>query len=52
MFRHWAQPVVSQPWAVIATVLFALAKWTNNDWLHHVKHSAWQRACGLNVDEP
>jgi hypothetical protein len=47
MFSHWAQPVRSYPWAVVATALFTLSKLSGYRALNHAKHSAWVRACGL-----
>ena len=42
----WAQPVISKPWAFVASVLFALSKASGYRVLNGVKHRAWQRAVG------
>ena len=48
-FSEWAQPVVSKPWAIVCTLLFALSQWSGYRILNHAKHAAWQKACGLTV---
>ena len=46
MFNTWAEPVVSKPWAFVATVLFALSKLTGNRVLNRAKGFAWRHAIG------
>ncbi len=44
MFKNWAQPVVSKPWAFVATVLFALSRWCGHRVLNGAKGRAWNKA--------
>jgi hypothetical protein len=50
LFQNWAQPVVSQKWAMAATVLFAISSLFGFGKLHHWKHVAWMKACGLRIN--
>jgi hypothetical protein len=44
----WAQPVVSKPWALVATVTHAIQRATGHRLNGHYAHRAWQRACGIS----
>lgn len=46
MFENWAQPVVSKPWAIVTTVLFAISKATGHRLFSYWKCLAWQKAIG------
>jgi hypothetical protein len=46
----WAQPVVSKPWAFVATILHALCRLSGYHVFVHAKAHAWERACGLKRD--
>jgi hypothetical protein len=47
MFKHWAQPVTSTPWAVVAVVTHWVKRATGYRLGLHAHHRAWERACGL-----
>lgn len=49
-FQSWAQPVVNQKWAMIATALFAISSLSGLAILNHWKHIAWMKACGLRIN--
>jgi hypothetical protein len=47
MFENWAQPVVSKPWAVIATVVYLVARKTRFVLFGNFQHRAWEKAVGV-----
>ncbi len=47
MYKDWAMPVVSYPWAVVATVTQWGKKATGYRAFAKVHHRAWERAVGV-----
>lgn len=47
MFKHWAAPVVSKPWAILATITYWIARKSNFRLFPHFQHTAWERAVGV-----
>ena len=46
VFRAWAQPVVSRPWAIATVLLETLYRATGGRQFGESKHSAWEHAVG------
>lgn len=44
MFQHWAQPVTSKSWAIIAVVAHTVSRATGFRILASFQHTAWERA--------
>jgi hypothetical protein len=44
----WAQPVVSKRWALWCSILEFVSKMSGRRILSHKKHTAWERACGID----
>jgi hypothetical protein len=45
--KGWAQPVVSKPWAFVATATEWAKRLSGYRLAVHSHHRAWERACGL-----
>lgn len=47
MYKNWAMPVKSYPWAVVATVTQWGKKLTRYRYFATVHHRAWEHAVGV-----
>lgn len=47
MFKDWAQPVTSKPWAFVTTILFWVSKASGHRIFSYAKCIAWEKAVAV-----